>query len=69
MTFLLIFLIIIGLLLVVASFIISMPSIFVFIISVGGGLLIGIGIANLYLDWRLRRKRNKQFIPYRKKGE
>ena len=68
-TLLPILLIVVGFILLVVSLIIPMPSIYIFVVSFGGGVLIGIGSINLYLDWRLRRKWNKRFIPYRKKGE
>lgn len=59
-TLLLIFLIVIGFILLVISLTISMPGIYILIVSFGGGMLVGTGSINLYLDWRLRQKWNKR---------
>ena len=63
------FLVVIGSILITISFVVSMPSFYIFVVSLGGGILTGIGLTSLYLDWKLRRKWNKRFISYRKKGE
>ncbi len=68
-TLLFAFLVVIGSILITISFVINMSPFYIFIASFGGGMLIGTGLINLYLDWRLRRKWNKRFIIYRKKGE
>ena len=56
----LILLIVVGSILISVSFIVPMHPIYIFMVSVGGGMLVGTGLVNLYLDWRLRQKWNKR---------
>ena len=55
-----ILLVVVGSILIAVSFIIPMPQIYIFVVSLGGGMLVGTGLINLYLDWRLRQKWNKR---------
>ena len=58
----LIFMIWIGLVLIAVALTIPGLTILSIAISLVGGMLIGTGLRNLYLDWRLRQKWNKRLF-------